>query len=226
MNKNTSLPLKIAVLAVLALFVFFSIYTGKYLLSFIHDPELFRSWIESYGFYAPLAYIGITILQILVPLIPGEPMEMIAGYAFGSLKGTILCIIAESLGSIIVLFIVKKYGRKIVEIFFEKEKIDSLSFFKSSRNKILLYALAFIVPGTPKDLLCFLAGLTNIDSKILIPIITLGRLPSIITSTLAGDHLGDQKYLSAAIYIGIAIALSAIGILVYRHIEHKNKTED
>ena len=222
MNKESSRTVKITVFVILVLFTLFSIYIGRSLLKFIHDPELFRAWIDSYGIYAPLAYGGITILQILVPLIPGEPMEMIAGYAFGSLKGTFFCILAESLGSILVLCIVKKYGRRIVEIFFEKEKIDSLRFLRSDKNRILLFALIFIVPGTPKDLLCYLAGLTAIDTQILIPIITVGRFPSIITSTLAGDHLGDQKYITAAFYIGIALFLSAIGILLYRQIKKRN----
>ncbi|MCR4634555.1 MAG: VTT domain-containing protein [Erysipelotrichaceae bacterium] len=222
MNKESSLTVKITVAAILILFTLFSVYIGRSLLKFIHDPELFRAWIDSYGIYAPLAYGGITVLQILVPLIPGEPMEMIAGYAFGSLQGTIYCILAESLGSILVLLIVKRYGRKVVEIFFEKEKIDSLRFLRSDKNRILLFALIFIVPGTPKDLLCYLAGLTAIDAKILIPIITLGRFPSIITSTLAGDHLGDQKYITAAVYIGAALLLSAIGVVVYRRIKNRD----
>ncbi|MBR6232316.1 MAG: TVP38/TMEM64 family protein, partial [Erysipelotrichaceae bacterium] len=204
MNRSVSRYVKISAVLALILFIVFSIYIGKYLLTFINDPEMFRNWIDSFGIYAPLAYCGVTILQILFPLIPGEPMEMIAGYAFGSLQGTLLCILAESLGSILVLLAVKKYGRKIVEIFFEKEKIDSLKFLRSDKHRILLFALIFIVPGTPKDLLCYLAGLTDIETRILIPIITIGRLPSIITSTLAGDHLGDQSYIKAAIYIAIA----------------------
>ncbi|MBQ1323626.1 MAG: TVP38/TMEM64 family protein, partial [Erysipelotrichaceae bacterium] len=193
MPEKESAYKKPLIIAALAIFILFSIYTGKYLLSFINDPDAFRAWINTFGVFAPLAYVVVTMLQILCPFIPGEPMELIAGYAFGAVKGTLLCILAESLGSIVVLFLVKKFGRKIVEVFFDKEKIDSLGFLKSSKNRIFLYAIAFIVPGTPKDLLCYMAALTDIDVKILLPIITLGRLPSIITSTLAGAHLGDQK---------------------------------
>ena len=225
MNKESSLRTKILVILALVLFAAFSIYTGRYLLTFINDPDSFRDWIDSFGVYSSLAYVAITILQILVPLIPGEPMEMIAGYAFGAFEGSLLCILAESLGSIIVLFAVKKYGRKIVEVFFEKEKIESLKFLKSSRNRILLFAVIFIVPGTPKDLLCYLAGLTKIDVRYLIPIITLGRFPSIITSTLAGAHLGDRKYFSAAVYVFIALLLSCTGILVYRYIQKENRSK-
>ena len=224
MPEKESAYKKPLIIAALAIFILFSIYTGKYLLSFINDPDAFRAWINTFGVFAPLAYVVVTMLQILCPFIPGEPMELIAGYAFGAVKGTLLCILAESLGSIVVLFLVKKFGRKIVEVFFDKEKIDSLGFLKSSKNRIFLYAIAFIVPGTPKDLLCYMAALTDIDVKILLPIITLGRLPSIITSTLAGAHLGDQKYVSAAVYVGIALTLSLCGVIAYRYIENKNRS--
>ena len=143
MNRSVFRYVKISAILALILFIVFSIYIGKYLLTFINDPEMFRNWIDSFGIYAPLAYCGVTILQILFPLIPGEPMEMIAGYAFGSLQGTLLCILAESLGSILVLLAVKKYGRKIVEIFFEKEKIDSLKFLRSDSTGYLKGCAAF-----------------------------------------------------------------------------------
>ena len=189
MPEKESAYKKPLIIAALAIFILFSIYTGKYLLSFINDPDAFRAWINSFGVFAPLAYVVVTMLQILCPFIPGEPMELIAGYAFGAVKGTLLCILAESLGSIVVLFLVKKFGRKIVEVFFDKEKIDSLGFLKSSKNRIFLYAIAFIVPGTPKDLLCYLAGLTAIDTQILIPIITVG----VDCQFAGGQQAGNQR---------------------------------
>ena len=224
MNKDSSLSIKIITAAALILMAAFSFYVGFYLLSFIRQPEQFRLWISSFKAFAPLAYIFITCLQILIPIIPGEPMEMIAGYAFGPFNGTLLCILAESIASIIVLLIVRRFGRKIVEVFFSKEKINSLSFLKSSKNRIILYALIFIMPGTPKDLLCFFGGLTDIDQMILIPIITLGRLPSIITSTLTGDSFSLQRYDKVLIFIAITAILSLTGIITYRLIEKKNRS--
>ena len=211
--------IKAVIIMIVIAFTIFSIYTGSHLLVFIDDPSDFRIWMQSFGVFAPLVYILVTVIQILIPLIPGEPMEILAGYAFGSLKGTFLCLLAESIGSIIVLLTVKKYGRKIVEIFFKKEKIDSLSFLRSSKNRIISFALIFTAPGTPKDLLCYFAGLTDIDKRVLIPLITLGRFPSIITSTMAGSMLGEKSYLQALIYILAAAILSLTGVFIYRKIQ-------
>ena len=216
-KKTVKIISFIALLLVMALLVYISIP----LIKFIKNPEEFKNWIDSFGIYSPLAYILITILSIIFPIIPGEPLEMVAGYAFGSLKGTILCLLAECLGSVIVVLIVKKFGRKLVEYFFSKEKIDSLKFLQSSSKRINIFAIIFIIPGTPKDLLCYFGGLTDINLKTLLLIVTVGRFPSIITSTLIGGHLGEQNYLYAIIVFVITAIISLGGILIYNRIQNK-----
>ena len=219
MKKDNNRTIKIIIAAILLLVVGFSLYIGYKIAILIKQPDVFRNWIESFGIYAPLAYVLITMCQIMIPLIPGEPMELVAGYAFGGLKGTLLCFAAESLGSIAVLYLVRKFGRKIVELYFDKDKIDSLKFLNANEKRTILYAMIFIMPGTPKDLLCYYGGLTDIDMKTLILITTVGRIPSIITSTLAGSSLGDQNYIRAISITLITAALSLLGILLYKNIK-------
>ena len=215
MNNKDKNRLKILIAAILIIIAGFSFYIGYKIVLLIKQPEVFRTWIESFGIYAPLIYVLITILQIMIPLIPGEPMEIVAGYAFDSVKGTILCLLAESIGSIIVLLIVRKFGRKIVD----------LKFLNSDENGVILFAMAFIMPGTPKDLLCYYGGLTDIDIRKLMLITTLGRIPSIITSTLAGSSLGDQQYIKAISFLLIAAALSLLGMLLYKNIHDRNSSK-
>lgn len=216
-KKTVKIISFIALLLVMALLVYISIP----LIKFIKNPEEFKNWIDSFGIYSPLAYILITIISIIFPIVPGEPLEMVAGYAFGAIKGTILCLLAECLGSVIVVLIVKKFGRKLVEYFFSKEKIDSLKFLQSSSKRINIFAIIFIIPGTPKDLLCYFGGLTDIDLKTLLLIVTVGRFPSIITSTLIGGHLGEQNYLYAIIVFVITAIISLGGIFIYNRIQNK-----
>lgn len=215
MNKNTKPLLKALLIIVLIIITIISILISKKILSHFNKPEEFRFWIDSFDILSPLIYTLITSLQILVPLIPGEPMELIAGYAFGTIKGTILCIIAESIGSIIVILLVKKYGRKILEIFFEEEKINSLRILQESKTKEIIFSILFIVPGTPKDLLCYFAGLTSIDTKLLLFLVTIGRLPSIVTSTMLGDSINEGNFKFAIIMFLITISVSIIGIILY-----------
>ena len=185
------------------------------MLSFAKEPEIFRAWVDENIFLSSLAYVGMVVFQIVAAFIPGEPFEIVAGYAFGSVYGTILCFVAEAIGSIIVLLLVRKFGHKLIEVFFSKEKIDSLKFLHSSSAKILIFAIAFILPGTPKDLLCYVAGITDISLLVLILITSFGRIPSIVTSIIGGDAVGSGDYTFAVIIFGITLLVSGIGLVIY-----------
>lgn len=191
-------------------------YIGKPMLKFLDNPEEFRIWVDSHGLFSRIIFIGMVIFQIIVAIIPGEPLEMGAGYAFGAIEGSILCIIGTFLGSMLVFFMVRKFGIRLVELFFSKEKIDSLKFLKTSKKRIILFFIVFIIPGTPKDILCYFAGLTDMKTKDWIIINIVGRLPSILTSTLSGNSFGDREYISALIVLGITIIISLIGIFIYK----------
>lgn len=140
------------------------------------------------------------IFQIIVAIIPGEPLEIGAGYAFGAVEGTILCLIGAVLGGAIVVLLVRRYGIKLVEVFFPKEKIMSLRFMQDSRRLELLVFIVFMIPGTPKDLLCYAVGLTNLRMRDWLWISLVARIPSIITSTIAA-RLGERNYVFAAAVI-------------------------
>ena len=111
---------------------------------------------------------------------------------------------------------VRRFGRELVEVFFPKEKIESLRFLQSSPKRELLFWLVFVVPGTPKDLLCYFAGLTDLSWGKWLLICSLGRVPSIITSTVGGNALGGKNYLFAILVFAGTLAVSAIGLLIYR----------
>ena len=147
---------------------------------------------------------------------PGEPLEISGGYAFGAVQGTVLCMLGAFLGSVVVFAFVRRFGRELVEVFFPKEKIESLRFLQSSPKRDLLFWIVFVVPGTPKDLLCYFAGLTDLSWGKWLLICSAGRLPSIITSTVGGSAVGGRQYLFAILVFAGTMALSAVGLLIYR----------
>lgn len=214
------------VIAVLALVAIVCYIVGKPLIKFASEPEKFRIWIESNGILGELAYIGMMILQILAAFLPGEPFEIVAGYAFGAFKGTVLCLLAAGIGSAMVLLLVRKFGMKLVKLFFSEEKINSVKFLRSSPKRIILFTVIFILPGTPKDLLCYFAGLTDIKLSLLMIICSFGRIPSIITSTLGGDALGTESYIFAVVVFAVTAIISVSGIILYEYIRKKHEKKN
>ena len=219
---------KIISVIVLVLFLGFSAlvawFIGKPMISLVSEPEKFRGWVESRGNWGRLIFIGMMVFQVLIALVPGEPLEIGAGYAFGAVEGTLLCVIGITLGSLLVFFLVRKFGVRLVEVFFSIEKIRSLKFLQNEKRLDAIIFLIFFIPGTPKDLLSYFVGLTDINPLHWFIIVTIARLPSIITSTVGGNALGGQEYKFAVTVFAVTLIISVCGALIYNKIS-KIKSE-
>lgn len=207
------------ILSILALLfiVLIGFIIGKPMLMFMSEPEKFQMWVQSKGIWGVLAFIAMNCVQVLFAIIPGGPFEIGAGYAFGIWKGSLICDIAMTFGSVIIFLLVRRFGRKFIELFVSKEKIDSIKWLKTDKKSIAFIILFYLIPGTPKDLFCYLLGLTDMKLWIFILINFLGRFPAIILSASSGGALGKEKYVAFFILMGVIIALYVIGALIYRH---------
>lgn len=199
-------------------------FAGKPLVRFVSEPEQFRLWVDTRGWWGRLAFVGMVLLQVLVAVIPGEPLEIAAGYAFGFWEGTLLCLAGMTIGGALVFGFVRRFGTKALEIFFSREKISNLKFLKNNRRVYLAVILAFLLPGTPKDILSYAAGLTKIRFRHWLWITSLCRLPSLVTSTLGGNALGTESWIQAVVIFAVTVTLSLLGLWAYRRfVERKNQ---
>lgn len=218
--------IKRTIAAIIAFVLFLAVacvLVGPPLLKFIHDPQQFRAWVDMHGAWGRLAFVGMMALQIIIAFIPGEPLEIAAGYAFGAWEGTGLCMLGALVGGLVVFLFVRTYGRRAVEVFFPPEQIDSVRFLKAGRELNLLVFILFFIPGTPKDVMTYCVGLTKMPLGTWLLISTTARIPSIVTSTIGGNALGLQDYRFALIAFGVAAALALTGIFVYRHMNKKGR---
>ena len=199
-------------------------FAGRPLIRFVREPERFQAWVDAQGVRAPLLFVGMVVLQIVVAIIPGEPLEIAAGYAFGALEGTLLCLIGALVGRVAVFLLVRRFGVRAVEVFFPLEKVQSLRFLQNEKKLTFWVFFLFFLPGTPKDVLCYIVGLTKLPLRSWIIISTIAPIPSIITSTLGGSALGMGRYTFAAAVFGATLAISAAGLLVYRRVSRRNET--
>ncbi len=199
-------------------------FIGRPLVDFVSEPEKFRVWVDKSGFFGRIAFIGMVFFQTVIALVPGEPMEIGAGYAFGAVEGALLCLAGMALGSVVVFSLVRKFGIKFVEVFFPFEKIRSLKFLQNERKRNLLIFAVFLLPGTPKDLLTYFAGLTEIKLIHFIVLTSIARIPSVISSTLGGNALNKENYITAITVFAVTLLLSGAGLLIYNKItKHKNQ---
>ena len=198
-------------------------YIGRPMVALAGEPERFRAWVDSHGLWGSLAFLGMMVLQVVIALIPGEPLEIAAGYAFGFWQGTLLCLIGIFLGSVLVFLLVRRFGTALVEVFFSQEKIHSLKFLHQSRRRDFLIFLVLFIPGTPKDLLSYFAGLTDIRLSKWLLIAAVARIPSVATSTAGGAAVGDKNYLFAAVVFAATFVISLLGLWLYNRISARRE---
>lgn len=185
--------------------------------------EDFRDFIQSYGTFGVFVALGIQILQVFVALIPGEFVEIGMGYAYGWLYGTVLSVVGVAVGSAIIFLLVKKLGIRFVEVFVSSDRINELKFIRSEEKLRRLTFFVFFIPGTPKDLLTYFIGLTRMTLKEFLTITLFARIPSVASSTIGGNLLGESRYIEAALLFVATAAVSIGGMYLYNIIITKLK---
>ena len=214
--------------AAFVVFVVFCVLTGWLvgvpMVEFANDPERFREWVDASGIWGRVLFVGMVVLQVVVAFIPGEPVELAAGYAFGFWEGSALTMAGFLLGSWLVFALVRKFGVKLVEVFFHKNKIAELRFLQNPRKAKVIAFLLMLIPGTPKDFLSYFAGLTPLTLSQWLRIVALARIPSLVTSSLTGAAAGEENYLLSGVMLAVTLIISISGILYYRNIcKQENK---
>ncbi|MFB6116108.1 MAG: TVP38/TMEM64 family protein [Candidatus Nanosalina sp.] len=178
------------------------------------DVEAMRSFIDSYGVLAPLVLIMIQTGQVIIAPIPGPVVGAAAGYAFGVFWGTVYGFIGLSVGSAFAVLSAKKWGRPFVEDILADQTLEKFDSITESHG-FLPFFLLFLLPGFPDDAICFIAGLTELDTRKLIVYASLGRLPGLLSLTVFGNGLAFGN-LWVMTVTGVAVIIVSLAAYSYR----------
>ena len=193
------------------------------LLAWLADARAVRAFVSDHAFVSRLAMLGINIVQVLLAFLPGEPVELASGYAFGFWEGTALCLVASGLATSAIYWATRRWGWKLVGLFFDRSLFDRFSWLKSAKRLELIMLIVFLIPGTPKDFLTYFAGLTNMRFLPVVLIATFGRIPSIVTSTIAASAVGSGNWPLVACTLVASAFLLAVGGLMYRRLRSRTR---
>lgn len=193
------------------------------LLTWLADARAVRAFVSDHAFVSRLAMLGINIVQVLLAFLPGEPVELASGYAFGFWEGTALCLVASGLATSMIYWATRRWGWKLVGLFFDRSLFDRFSWLKSAKRLELIMLIVFLIPGTPKDFLTYFAGLTNMRFLPVVLIATFGRIPSIVTSTIAASAVGSGNWPLVACTLVASAFLLAVGGLMYRRLRSRTR---
>ena len=178
------------------------------------DPAKVAAIVGPYG---PLGIILTQFTQVLVaPLPPVTPV--ISGMLYGVALGTFYSFIGAALGSLVAIFIGRKYGRAAVEKFLSEEAMEKFDQYTSGHG-YLPFLVLFVFPGFPDDALCFIAGLTELSWKKIFVIASLGRIPGIALLAMTGSSVAHANTHMFLVSGATVLAISYCSIKYEEHIE-------
>ena len=232
MNKKTKLKILKLIIFIIAALIMLSatIYLFPVMknLSTTEGQITFKQKISSSGLYGVMLLFLIQVAQIFLFILPGEPIEIISGMCYGGFWGTIFIMISSAIISMLIFSLVKKYGNQFIYDFCDEEKVKKFEknkLFQNPKKIELILFLLFVIPGTPKDFLTYVAGLCPIKMSRFVAICTIARIPSIVTSTLAGAHIATGNWRNAIIiYIGI-VAIVFLLLFIFNIFDREKTTK-
>ena len=213
-SGNKKLILNAVLIALfIGLLILLGIRFGPGITRLAQKPEHLRDVLSSYGWKGVLLFMLIQLLQVVVAAIPGEFVQLAGGYVYGTWLGTLYSLMGIMAGSVIVFYVSRLLGYPLVRTFVSEEKLKRFDFIlNSGRSEIAMFVL-FLIPGIPKDILTYIAGVTPIKPSRLFVIITAGRLPALLASSYIGHSTQKGNYLMVLITSAAAFLLFAVGIL-------------
>jgi len=207
----------VLLLCILGGVVFFILYHNSYLWTrvvklydILYDRHQLKRLISSFGAYSPVAYILLQIIQVIVAPIPGGAIEFLGGYLFGVKAGFIYSMIGLTFGSWIAFSLARIFEKVAVEKFVSEQTRRKFDYLVEHEGVILSFVL-FLIPGFPKDALCYILGLTPMHLGIFLIISTIGRIPGTLIACVQGGKAFDHQYYT----FGVLLGASALMILVF-----------
>ncbi len=234
-KKHLKLKRTIGIVSIVAFFglmAFIAVYIGKPLIEGIFGSgegdaaTVFQNMVRENPLKARLLYVAVQILQVFIALIPGEVVEIAGGLAFGAIEGMILSLAGVAIGSSIIFMLTKTLGLRFVELFVSRDKINELRFIRNGKNLEWIVFYVFFIPGTPKDLLTYIVGLTRMKLLPFLGISLLARVPSVLSSTWGGDAIINGQYTKAIVIFSVALACSLVGLIVYNVLKKRHSRNE
>jgi uncharacterized membrane protein YdjX (TVP38/TMEM64 family) len=188
------------------------------LFHFFLQRERLIAWIHSLGAWGFAGFILLQVVQVVAAPVPGEATGVLGGYLYGPLVGVVLSTIGLTLGSFIAFSLSRFFGRPLTEKFVSAKTMERFDYLLHHKGAFLIFLL-FLIPGFPKDYLCYILGLGHLTTLEFLTIATTGRLLGTTLLTLGGTYLRNHQYSRFFLLSGAAV------VIVFLTIAYKDRLE-
>lgn len=223
-RKHKNIIRIISIIGILLLWgtIAFLVYPIIQNLKTTQGQQMFQTMVKESGIVGFLILFCLEIVQIFLIVLPAEPLEVLAGMCYGAWGGSIFILACVGFTTTMIFFFSKKHGKKFIAFFFGEEKvykIENSKLFQNPNTVEKILVILFFITGTPKDLLVYIGALLPIKPVRFIFISTFCRIPSVISSTIAGEHLSVGNWEISLLVYGITFLLTGIVMMMIHHFD-------
>ncbi|MBW2983847.1 TVP38/TMEM64 family protein [Candidatus Woesearchaeota archaeon] len=203
----------IGILLLVAIILFLAF---KPLRPYLSDPVKIKEFVLGFGIFAPIIFIILQAIQAIIPIMPGQLLVLLAGALFGTIKGSIYCLIGIFIGISVVFFIAKKYGTEVVHKHVDKKELSKLNKFIREHGDYAIF-LGRVLPLFPSDVVSFGAGLTKMRYKHYIIASMLGFFPAVFLLNILGNQLTKGLLNLKTVVIVLSIVIFIVIVYKFKH---------
>jgi len=213
--------LKFLVKPLVFLLAFLALSFAMYQLGLFHffmNRGRLIAWIHSLGAWGFAGFILLQVVQVVAAPIPGEATGVLGGYLYGPVLGVALSTVGLTLGSLVAFSLSRFFGRPLAEKFVDAKTMERFDYLLHHKGAFLVFLL-FLIPGFPKDYLCYILGLGHLATLEFLAIATTGRLFGTMLLTLGGTFLRNHQYYRFSLLGGAAV------IVLFLTIAYRDRLE-
>jgi uncharacterized membrane protein YdjX (TVP38/TMEM64 family) len=170
------------------------------------DKYFLKETVAAWGWMAPLVFITIQAMQVIVSPVPGEITGPVGGALFGTLWGLVYSTIGLTIGTLTAFGLGRLWGEPLIRPWLSEHHWNRMNFIVEAEGAILCFIL-YLIPGFPKDIISYLFGISPMPFWIFAVVSTIGRIPGTWISSYFGAHVGEQQYITAAVFIALVTAV-------------------
>ncbi|MFV0516785.1 MAG: TVP38/TMEM64 family protein [Aminipila sp.] len=205
------IKLVILLLVVIGIPLYIWMYHGEFISQF-KSLGAVNAYLEKYKAASIFVYIGMQVMQIVISVIPGQPMQFAAGYVYSFWFGYLYSIIGAAIGTIFAFYLARILGKDALHILFDEDKISKFIDKLNSKRAFILVFVIFLIPGLPKDLFTYAAGVSEMKLKVFLIITLVGRSPGMMCSIMIGSMFNKGSYFGIIILTVVVIIVCVWGI--------------
>ncbi len=187
----------------------------QFLVRLYVDKHFLKRTLREWGVLAPVIFMALQALQVIISPIPGEATGILGGYLFGQWLGLLYSTIGLTVGSVVAFAIGRWLGAHYVKNFVSEQTWNRLGFIVEAEGAVLCFII-FLIPGLPKDIVCYLFGISPMPLWVFALVSSLGRIPGTWVLSAQGAHTAAGDYYEAILVTAVAFAV-ALPLYYYRH---------